>query len=289
MFSLAFRDPREGVIVGGDFTAPTTASRVRLHARRRRDLDQGGDLTGYRSGVDWVTFAHADADRCRPDRLRHHLRRRPQLDGLRRGGLRRRRLRAAAPAGRAARRARSPCSTAERSRPSERSTARATCSRERATTASPIASRHRSSSIRSPSSPRSPSTTAWSTCSASCSARRRAARCWARCSGVRPSVAEKRRRSSATSGTARRAHFSQGGSAADSTTIWRTTRQPEWWDSQRATRKRASASASTARPARSRGVQVPQRLADAASTLDRTGELSRPATRPSLHAGRGQR
>ena len=60
VFSLAFRDPREGVMVGGDFTAPANgARRVRLHPRRRRHLDAGGDLSGYRSGVDWVTFAPA--------------------------------------------------------------------------------------------------------------------------------------------------------------------------------------------------------------------------------------
>ena len=41
-----------------------------------------------------------------------------------------------------------------------------------------------------------------------------------------PSSAERFSRSSATSGTARRAHFSHGASAAESTTTWRTTRQP---------------------------------------------------------------
>ena len=40
VFSLAFRNPREGVMVGGDFTAPDERRRrVGLHARRRRHVD----------------------------------------------------------------------------------------------------------------------------------------------------------------------------------------------------------------------------------------------------------
>ena len=60
VFSLAFRNPREGVMVGGDFTrARQRRRRVRLHPRRRRSWQQGGDLSGYRSGVDWVSGSRA--------------------------------------------------------------------------------------------------------------------------------------------------------------------------------------------------------------------------------------
>jgi photosystem II stability/assembly factor-like uncharacterized protein len=55
VFSLAFRDPRDGVMVGGDFNAPTDG--VRASGRSRdggASWQAGGDLSGYRSGVDWV-------------------------------------------------------------------------------------------------------------------------------------------------------------------------------------------------------------------------------------------
>jgi photosystem II stability/assembly factor-like uncharacterized protein len=60
VFSLAFRNPREGVMVGGDFTAPTNGVRASGFSRDGgATWTQGGDLTGYRSGVDWVSFAPA--------------------------------------------------------------------------------------------------------------------------------------------------------------------------------------------------------------------------------------
>ena len=60
-----------------------------------------------------------------------------------------------------------------------------------------------------------------------------------------PPSPERFKRSWATCGTARRAHFSHGGSDEESTTTRRTARQPAWWESQRSTRKFASASART--------------------------------------------
>jgi photosystem II stability/assembly factor-like uncharacterized protein len=60
VFSLAFRTPREGVMVGGDFTAPTNGVRASGFTRDGgATWAQGGDLTGYRSGVDWVMFSPA--------------------------------------------------------------------------------------------------------------------------------------------------------------------------------------------------------------------------------------
>lgn len=60
VFSLAFRNPREGVMVGGDFTAPTNGVRASGFTRDGgATWTQGGDLTGYRSGVDWVSFSPA--------------------------------------------------------------------------------------------------------------------------------------------------------------------------------------------------------------------------------------
>ena len=117
VFSLAFRNPREGVIVGGDFTAP----------------DNGVDASGLTrdGGATWQPRrrprrlplrrrlgrrSRTDADRGRPDRLGLQLRRRPHLDALRQGAYDAVDC-VPSPAGRAARRARSPCSTAQRSRP----------------------------------------------------------------------------------------------------------------------------------------------------------------------------
>jgi hypothetical protein len=55
VFSLAFRSPRDGVMVGGDFNAPTNGVRASGSTRDGgRSWHQGGDLSGYRSGVDWV-------------------------------------------------------------------------------------------------------------------------------------------------------------------------------------------------------------------------------------------
>lgn len=60
VFSLAFRNPREGVIVGGDFTAPENGVDASGFSRDGgATWWPGGDLAGYRSGVDWVTFARA--------------------------------------------------------------------------------------------------------------------------------------------------------------------------------------------------------------------------------------
>jgi photosystem II stability/assembly factor-like uncharacterized protein len=60
VFSLAFRNPREGVIVGGDFTAPDNgADASGLSRDGGRTWRGGGDLSGYRSGVDWVSGARA--------------------------------------------------------------------------------------------------------------------------------------------------------------------------------------------------------------------------------------
>jgi photosystem II stability/assembly factor-like uncharacterized protein len=60
VFSLAFRNPRDGAMVGGDFNAPTNGIRASGFTRDGgASWQQGGDLTGYRSGVDWVTFSRA--------------------------------------------------------------------------------------------------------------------------------------------------------------------------------------------------------------------------------------
>jgi photosystem II stability/assembly factor-like uncharacterized protein len=60
VFSLAFRNPREGVMVGGDFTAPENGEDASGFTRDRgATWSLGGDLSGYRSGVDWVTFSRA--------------------------------------------------------------------------------------------------------------------------------------------------------------------------------------------------------------------------------------
>jgi photosystem II stability/assembly factor-like uncharacterized protein len=59
VFSLAFRDPREGVMVGGDFMAPTNGARASGFTRDGVYWHAGGDLSGYRSGVDWVWGARA--------------------------------------------------------------------------------------------------------------------------------------------------------------------------------------------------------------------------------------
>src|SRR3954471_22384753 len=55
VFSLAFRDPWEGVMVGGDFGAPTNGARASgFTVDGGASWRPGGDLSGYRSGVDWV-------------------------------------------------------------------------------------------------------------------------------------------------------------------------------------------------------------------------------------------
>jgi photosystem II stability/assembly factor-like uncharacterized protein len=60
VFSLAFRNPWEGVMVGGDFTAPANGVRASGFTRDGgATWRPGGDLSGYRSGVDWVSGARA--------------------------------------------------------------------------------------------------------------------------------------------------------------------------------------------------------------------------------------
>ena len=55
MFSLAFRNAREGVMVGGDFLAPENGVDASGFTRDGgRTWRGGGDLSGYRSGVDWL-------------------------------------------------------------------------------------------------------------------------------------------------------------------------------------------------------------------------------------------
>jgi photosystem II stability/assembly factor-like uncharacterized protein len=60
VFSLAFRNPREGAMVGGDFTAPENGADASGFTHDGgRTWTGGGDLTGYRSGVDWVYGARS--------------------------------------------------------------------------------------------------------------------------------------------------------------------------------------------------------------------------------------
>jgi photosystem II stability/assembly factor-like uncharacterized protein len=62
VFSLAFRNPRQGVMVGGDFTAPDVGTDASGFTRNGgRTWAGGGDLSGYRSGVDWVYGTWATA------------------------------------------------------------------------------------------------------------------------------------------------------------------------------------------------------------------------------------
>jgi hypothetical protein len=54
VFSLAFRDPRHGVMVGGDFLAPENGEDASGFTRDGDTWQSGGDLSGYRTGVDWL-------------------------------------------------------------------------------------------------------------------------------------------------------------------------------------------------------------------------------------------
>jgi photosystem II stability/assembly factor-like uncharacterized protein len=54
VFSLAFRDSRRGVMVGGDFLAPDNGEDASGFTRDGDRWHPGGDLSGYRSGVDWL-------------------------------------------------------------------------------------------------------------------------------------------------------------------------------------------------------------------------------------------
>jgi photosystem II stability/assembly factor-like uncharacterized protein len=58
VFSLAFRNPRQGAMVGGDFTAPDNGEDASGFTRDGgARWHEGGDLSGYRSGVAWVSGA----------------------------------------------------------------------------------------------------------------------------------------------------------------------------------------------------------------------------------------
>ena len=59
VFSLAFRGLREGVMVGGDFMAEANGVDASGFTHDGATWESGGDLSGYRSGVDWVSFARA--------------------------------------------------------------------------------------------------------------------------------------------------------------------------------------------------------------------------------------
>ena len=55
VFSLSFRNPRQGLAVGGDLAAPTNGVDMSAYTRDGgTSWPAGGDLGGYRSGVDWV-------------------------------------------------------------------------------------------------------------------------------------------------------------------------------------------------------------------------------------------
>ena len=53
VFSLAFKNKRTGIAVGGDFTVPDNGKRMSSHGARGR-WTSGGNLGGYRSGVAWL-------------------------------------------------------------------------------------------------------------------------------------------------------------------------------------------------------------------------------------------
>jgi hypothetical protein len=59
VFSLAFRNTHDGVMVGGDLLNPTNGHRMSGFTRDGRTWHQGGDLSGYRSGVDWVSGSNS--------------------------------------------------------------------------------------------------------------------------------------------------------------------------------------------------------------------------------------
>ena len=54
VFSLAFRHG-DGIAVGGDFEAPDNGVDMSARSRDGRTWRNGGDLSGYRSGVDWLS------------------------------------------------------------------------------------------------------------------------------------------------------------------------------------------------------------------------------------------
>jgi photosystem II stability/assembly factor-like uncharacterized protein len=61
-FGLAFRNPRQGLAVGGDFAAPSNGAHASAYTTDGgRTWTGGGDLGGYRSGVDFVSGAPGTA------------------------------------------------------------------------------------------------------------------------------------------------------------------------------------------------------------------------------------
>lgn len=57
-FGLAFRNPQQGLAVGGDFAVPDNGAMASSYTRDRgRTWTAGGDLGGYRSAVAWVSGA----------------------------------------------------------------------------------------------------------------------------------------------------------------------------------------------------------------------------------------
>jgi photosystem II stability/assembly factor-like uncharacterized protein len=55
-FGLAFRNPRQGLAVGGDYTAPDNGAQASAYTRNGgHSWTGGGDLGGYRSGVAFVS------------------------------------------------------------------------------------------------------------------------------------------------------------------------------------------------------------------------------------------
>jgi photosystem II stability/assembly factor-like uncharacterized protein len=61
-FGLAFRNPQQGLAVGGDFAAPDNGVMASSYTRNGgRTWTAGGDLGGYRSAVAWVSGARQTA------------------------------------------------------------------------------------------------------------------------------------------------------------------------------------------------------------------------------------
>ena len=54
VFSLAFKDAKTGIAVGGDFTVPDNGADASSYGARTH-WTRGGDLGGYRSGVAWLS------------------------------------------------------------------------------------------------------------------------------------------------------------------------------------------------------------------------------------------
>ncbi|CUR55206.1 putative oxidoreductase (secreted protein) [metagenome] len=61
VFSLAFRTPRQGIAVGGDFLVPDNGVDMSAYSPTGDAWRNGGDLSGYRSGVAWLPRTRAGA------------------------------------------------------------------------------------------------------------------------------------------------------------------------------------------------------------------------------------